>query len=426
MTETRKDEADERSKAEKKQVVTVSRIATLSTGIAFGAIVFIIFWAMNREKPPAEKTATAPSNQALVAANTSNYETLTRTPPEPEPAPRSQAPEVFNNLLQAPGEPVPGAPLVDTEAEAARVANPRFALTNRRSNQGANQQLSQIELQEQLMRLSLANATNAASAPGQAGFGGEAAALAQFAGLGQGGTVGAAGAGQGPARQPETSVETNLRFAVSGRQAEGDDGWSRYRLTAPKSRFELKPGTIINAALKTALNSDLPGDVVAKTTVDVRDSVAGRFILIPAVSTLIGKTNSAVGNGQDRLQVVWTRLILPNGKEIALDSLTGSDRSGAAGLADRVDYHVESIGLGVVLSTLLSVGGNLARGNASYDRYSLRQGIGDSVAQSVSSAGSRIVDRQLNIPPTITIREGTHVTATVMRTMILEPYQPAQ
>ena len=426
MTDTRKDEADERSKAEKKQVVTVSRIATLSTGIAFGAIVFIIFWAMNREKPPAEKTATAPANQALVATNTSNYETLTRTPPEPEPAPRPQPPVVFNNLLQAPGQPVPGAPTVDNEAEDARKANPRFTLTNRRSEQGGKQPLSQTEVQDQLMRLSLANATNAASATGQAGFGSDAAALAQLAGLGQAGFVGAAGAGQGPARQPESSVETNLRFAVSGRQAEGDDGWSRYRLAAPKSRFELKPGTIINAALKTALNSDLPGDVVAKTTVDVRDSVAGRFILIPAVSTLIGKTNSAVGNGQDRLQVVWTRLILPNGKEIALDSLTGSDQSGAAGLADRVDYHVESIGLGVVLSTLLSVGGNLARGNASYDRYSLRQGIGDSVAQSVSSAGSRIVERQLNIPPTITIREGTHVTATVMRTMILEPYQPAQ
>jgi type IV secretion system protein VirB10 len=215
-----------------------------------------------------------------------------------------------------------------------------------------------------------------------------------------------------------------LRFARSGALAAGDDGWSQQRLQPPKSRYEIKAGSILNAALRTALHSDLPGDIVAQLTLDVRDSVTGRYVLLPAGTTVLGRTNSAVGNGQDRLQVIWTRLVLPNGKELALDSLTGADKSGAAGLADRVDYHFESIGLGVVLSTILSVGGNLARGSTGYDRYSLRQGIGDGVAQSASNAGSRIVDRQLNIPPTITVREGTPVTAIVNRTMVLEPYQP--
>jgi type IV secretion system protein VirB10 len=393
-------------------VVSVNRVAiVLGLGVlTLGGILILRLTQGNpppASPPPAEKT-TGTIN-ALPAAD---YALLTKPAPAPEP------PQTVTSLLQSPVAPAQ-APVatVDTEAENARVATPRYTISDRRQGQTARTTLNSADLQEKLLQLSLG--APGTPIPGLAAAGNDPAALAALAANLSGSSA------QAPsAAVPASSVDTNLRFARSGALAAGDDGWSQQRLQPPKSRYEIKAGSILNAALRTALHSDLPGDIVAQLTLDVRDSVTGRYVLLPAGTTVLGRTNSAVGNGQDRLQVIWTRLVLPNGKELALDSLTGADKSGAAGLADRVDYHFESIGLGVVLSTILSVGGNLARGSTGYDRYSLRQGIGDGVAQSASNAGSRIVDRQLNIPPTITVREGTPVTAIVNRTMVLEPYQP--
>lgn len=388
-------------------VVRTDRLLVVTTASAIGLGLFVFLYIVNDKPAATPTTASAQAVGSPVApTDPRGYDLLTRVEPIPDPAPAS-VPAAYPVLPVA--TPAPVAP-VDQEAEAARTAAPAFVLRNRRGQSAERPTMADV-LQSQQKLL----ANSIASLEGN----NDPAGLASLA------SAMAGGSGQ-PSPQAVSSVETNLKFARSGMPEPGDDGWSRQRLLSPKSRYEVKAGTILTAALRTALHSDLPGDIVAQLTHDVRDSVTGRSVLLPAGTTVIGRTNSAIGAGQDRIQVIWTRLVLPNGKELALDSLSGADKTGAAGVADRVDYHYESIGLGVVLSTILSVGGNLARGTAGYDRYSLRQSVGDSVAQSASSAGSRIVDRQLNIPPTITVREGTPVTAIVSRTMVLEPYQPQQ
>lgn len=416
MTDHRDEDAREEERRRRREgVVSVKRLAIVG-GIGTFSLAALVIVLLTQREPPPQRQAPERASGAINALPAADYAALTR----PTPAPEQPVPVI----QYLPGAPMPltaAGPAVDPEIEQARVASPRFTITDRRQGQAARPPLTPADLQEKLLQLSLggSGAPNPALAANPSDS--EAAGLTSLVSALAGGS-GQPSLPSPPA--PASSVETNLRFARSGMPAPGDDGWSRQRLLSPKSRYEIKAGTILNAALRTALHSDLPGDIVAQLTLDVRDSVTGRYVLLPAGTTVIGRTNSAIGAGQDRIQVIWTRLVLPNGKELALDSLSGADKTGAAGVADRVDYHYESIGLGVVLSTILSVGGNLARGNAGYDRYSLRQSVGDSVAQSASSAGSRIVDRQINIPPTITVREGTPVTAIVSRTMVLEPYQP--
>src|SRR3546814_7536524 len=87
-------------------------------------------------------------------------------------------------------------------------------------------------------------------------------------------------------------------------------------------------GTVIPAALLTAVNSDLPGQVIATVTEQVYDSVTGRHLLIPQGSRLIGQYDSQVPFGQRRALLVWTRLIRPNGSSLVLDRLPATDAAG--------------------------------------------------------------------------------------------------
>ncbi len=111
------------------------------------------------------------------------------------------------------------------------------------------------------------------------------------------------------------------------------------RLQAPASPYVLQAGSVIPAALVTGLRSDAPGPAIAQVTQDIHDSLGGGVLLIPAGSRLVGDYDAEVQNGQSRLRVAWTRLILPSGRSIVLDKLPAADAQGMAGLQDGVDRH---------------------------------------------------------------------------------------
>src|SRR5262245_20314991 len=110
------------------------------------------------------------------------------------------------------------------------------------------------------------------------------------------------------------------------------------QLANPPSRYVVQAGAVIPAALIAGIRSDLPGQVTAQVTENVYDSPSGRYLLIPQGSKLIGVYDSQVSFGQDRVLLVWTRLIMPNGRSIVLERQAGADPEGYAGLADQVDY----------------------------------------------------------------------------------------
>ncbi|WKW52038.1 TrbI/VirB10 family protein [Rhodomicrobium lacus] len=191
------------------------------------------------------------------------------------------------------------------------------------------------------------------------------------------------------------------------------------RVAPPASPFVLQAGAVIPAALITGIRSDLPGQIAAQVTEPIYDSPTGRILLVPQGARIIGQYDNAVQFGQRRVLLVWNRLIMPNGRSIVLERQPGADTQGYAGLEDSVDYHWWDLAKAAGLSTLLSVGSELAID----DQNRLLRAIRNGGQDTINDAGQQIVRRQLNVAPTLTIRPGFPVRVVVTRDLVLEPYR---
>lgn len=189
------------------------------------------------------------------------------------------------------------------------------------------------------------------------------------------------------------------------------------RLAPPVSPNIVQAGSIIPAALITGVRSDLPGQITAQVTQNVYDSLTGRILLIPQGARLIGEYDSQIAAGQTRVLLAWDRLIMPDGRSIVLERQPGADAAGIAGLQDKVNQHWGGVLKAAMISTLLGVGTELATDNDSDLVRALRLGTQDTINQ----AGQQIVQRQLNIQPTLTIRPGYPLRVIVTRDLVLEP-----
>jgi len=149
------------------------------------------------------------------------------------------------------------------------------------------------------------------------------------------------------------------------------------------------------------------------------DSVSGDHLLIPQGARLLGAYDAAAAHGDRRLLLVWNRLIMPNGWSIPLRGMPGADASGASGLYDRVDAHMGRIAMASFLSGVISVAANEAEND---DGERRAESIGDAAAQEAARVGARIVDRELNVRPTLRIRAGARVRVLVSQDVVLRPY----
>jgi type IV secretion system protein TrbI len=197
------------------------------------------------------------------------------------------------------------------------------------------------------------------------------------------------------------------------------------RIEAPASSYVVQAGNIIPASLITGIRSDLPGQITAQVTESIFDSPTGRFLLIPQGTRLIGVYDSQVSFGQSRVLLVWTRLIMPNGRSIVLERQPGADTAGYSGLEDDVDNHWGALFKAALLSTLLGVGSELGAGSDSGtgNNGGLIQALRLGASDSLNQTGQKIVQRNLNIQPTLTIRPGFPVRVIVNRDLVLEPYK---
>jgi type IV secretory pathway VirB10-like protein len=195
------------------------------------------------------------------------------------------------------------------------------------------------------------------------------------------------------------------------------------RLSRPASPFVVQAGTIIPAALITGIRSDLPGLITAQVTENVYDSPSGRFLLVPQGTRLIGVYDSQVSFGQSRVLLVWNRLIMPNGRSIVLERQPGADTAGYAGLEDEVDNHWGALFKAALLSTLLGVGSELGAGADTGNNGDIIQALRRGSSDSLNQTGQKVVQRNLNIQPTLTIRPGFPVSVIVNRDLVLEAYK---
>lgn len=185
------------------------------------------------------------------------------------------------------------------------------------------------------------------------------------------------------------------------------------------SEFELKAGDFIPATLQTGINSDLPSKIiVAVVSENVRDTITGKHILIPQGTRVIGTYDSSVTFGQERLLVIWQRLIFPNGKSIGLDNMQGVDLSGKAGITGEIDNHFGTLLKGVVLSSIMGSAGAIVTDRKNDWRGAAAEGAGEQIV----TIGDRFADRALSRQPTINIEPGTRLNIMVHSDLILEPY----
>lgn len=174
------------------------------------------------------------------------------------------------------------------------------------------------------------------------------------------------------------------------------------------SRFELKRGSVIPATLITGLNSDLPGRITAQVSQHVYDSASGYRLLIPQGAKLFGRYDSKVSFGQERVLVVWTDLIFPNGSTLQIGGMAGTDAEGYGGFKDKVDRHlwrtfgsaalVAVIGAGIDMS--LPESSSLATQDTASDA------VRRNFAETFGRVAEQTISKNLNVQPTIMIRPG--------------------
>lgn len=196
----------------------------------------------------------------------------------------------------------------------------------------------------------------------------------------------------------------------------------------PLSPFEIKAGSNIPGVLIGGINSDLPGEISAQVRSNVYDSVSGNYVLIPQGAKLQGIYDSNVAYAQQRLLVVWKRILFPNGDSLNLEGMPGTDLSGYAGFGDEVNNHYGKIFGSVILGSVISAGAQLSQPQNSSNNPFAAPSIGQTMAQSVglniANTTVAITNKNLGIQPTITIRPGFKFNIKVTKDLVFAtPYE---
>lgn len=236
------------------------------------------------------------------------------------------------------------------------------------------------------------------------------------------------GAGSPPAPSPgdDPSQQSEKTGFVANAAQGGQSDYTGTAEQSPISPYVVQAGAIIPAALLTAVNSDLPGDVTAQVTEDVYDSPTGDYLLIPQGSRLYGKYDSLISYAQTRALIVWNRIIFPNGKSIDLGGMIGTDPTGESGVQDQVNRHVLGLTAALAAAALVSIGPeiatNLGQSGGSSGNTNIYTTPAENLGENGNNLGQEFVSKELNRPNTITIRSGFPLDVLVNKDIVLTPY----
>ena len=218
------------------------------------------------------------------------------------------------------------------------------------------------------------------------------------------------------------------------RRAGKDASWILPHSRTAGQPLELKTGTVVPAIMVTGINSDLPGNIIAQVSQNVRDTATGKQLLIPQGAKLFGTYDSRVIYGQERVLVAWNRIIFPDGSAVTLGAMPGADMAGNAGYTDEVNNHYMRIfGSAVLMSMITGVmsysmdalsppGGNSGQyGNSA---PTLQDEMGAALAAQLGQATMQLLQKNLNIKPTLEIRPGYQFNIIVTKDVVFkQPYK---
>ncbi len=187
-------------------------------------------------------------------------------------------------------------------------------------------------------------------------------------------------------------------------------------------------GKLLTAVLETAINTELPGSVRAVVSRDVY-AEAGNEVLIPKGSRLFGSYSSKVSRGQGRVEIGWTRLIRPDGVDMAI-TFNASDQFGRAGLVGDVDNKYSSFVANSIMTSMLTIGGvaaaqriltgdssttttiNPTQGTTTATGSATNHALLD-VTNTIIDTLGQLITNTINLNPIIRVPQGTKITVIV-------------
>lgn len=179
--------------------------------------------------------------------------------------------------------------------------------------------------------------------------------------------------------------------------------------------FRLYEGTLVQTRLVNRLDGSFTGPVKCEVTAPVA-SVDGKTLLIPKEALFLGEARRVDNQNQRRLAVSFRRLLLPNGYSIDLENAPGLNGAGETGLSDKVNnHHLQAFGASGAIGLL----GGLALYGGRGGAFGFRSGV----ASSTGSAATSVLNRYLNVLPTVTIREGHEVNVYISNDLLLPAYR---
>lgn len=241
--------------------------------------------------------------------------------------------------------------------------------------------------------------------------------------------------GPAPAASTETKAadaavnegDPNKTFTANTLKASATEKAAPTRLT--NLNYTIAQGKIIDAVMESAVNTDLPGTLRAIVSRDIF-AESGRQVMIPKGSRLIGTYSTSVARGQARVLIIWTRLIRPDGIDIAIGS-AATDALGRGGVPGIVDNKYSEIFSAAILTSALGIGVAVATDAMSNRDSTTTTNVNGTTTTGSSAAAASagtvatigniskdIVNTMLDLRPTITIDQGTKINVFVNKDLI--------
>lgn len=232
----------------------------------------------------------------------------------------------------------------------------------------------------------------------------------------------------GPIVEPDTPTQHTPT------KEEQDQSWlqnqaNRKKTTAivediANSPYTIFEGSVIPAVLMTKVSSQLPGQVTGIVSQDVYDGITGSHLIIPKGSTIYGTYNNTIVQGQSRLIVAFTRLILPNGRTVSLPAMPAADKVGQHGIdGDVNNRYFQRFGFSfftAVLGAIVDKNNNNSTTIINTDGAS--SGVSTAAGTILTDISRSEQQRAAQIQPIIVLKQGEKFNINVNRDIAIAPY----
>ena len=210
--------------------------------------------------------------------------------------------------------------------------------------------------------------------------------------------------------EDDTPSSSAVSVSPAQQAAKGSRDWDLHEgVQKSKGSLIISTGFVIPGIMISGINSDLPNSIIAQVSQNVYDSLTGQNLLIPQGTRIFGTFASQIKYGQERVFVVWDRLIFPNGETLTLEKMPGSDVSGYSGFTDQVNNHFWKLFKHAFLLSIVS--GVVSYSEHHYDKHdgndqTASGAMAESFGQQMGATTTKIIEKHLDIQPTLEIRPG--------------------